>query len=102
VPIASIEHIEVDEKGTARVAGTRSQVVNIVMDTLNDMAPAQIHEQYPQLSLAQIHAALAYYYDYKSQIDEEIGRELEELDALRARSYQPSRDELLERLPSDD
>jgi len=84
VPIASIEHIEVDERGTARIAGSRSRVINIACDTMNGMTPAQIHEQYPHLSLAQIHAALAYYYDHKSQIDEEIRRELTEVDSLRA------------------
>ena len=96
-----IPYIEVDEKGTARVAGSRSKVINIVMDTMNGMAPGEIHEQYPHLSLAQIHAALAYYYDHKSQIDQEIRRELEEVDALRTKSNQPSRDELLKRLSSD-
>lgn len=100
MPIASIEHIEIDDKGTARIAGNRSRVVNIVIDALNGMTPAQIHEQYPHLSLAQIHSALAYYYDHKPQMDEQIQRELAEYIALRGKSNQPSRDELLRRLPS--
>jgi uncharacterized protein (DUF433 family) len=94
----AIEHIEVDDSGTARVAGTRSRVINIVLDTLNGLSPAQIHEAYPHLSLAQIHAALAYYYDHKVQIDAEIDRELGNVDSLRRNSTQPSREELERRL----
>jgi hypothetical protein len=47
MPTVAIEHIEVDESGTARVPGTRSRVINIVLDTLNGLTPAQIHEAYP-------------------------------------------------------
>ncbi|HSZ55310.1 MAG TPA: hypothetical protein VK797_06605 [Tepidisphaeraceae bacterium] len=40
MPTVAIEHIEVDDSGTARVAGTRSRVINIVLDTLNGLSPA--------------------------------------------------------------
>jgi uncharacterized protein (DUF433 family) len=96
MPTVAIEHIEVDESGNARVAGTRSRVINIVLDTLNGLTPAQIHEAYPPLSLAQIHAALAYYYDHKAQLDAEIEEELCDVDSLRRQSGQPSRDEVLQ------
>src|SRR5688572_17237555 len=78
--IAAIEHIEVDDKGVARVKGSRSKVEQIVMDTMNGLTPEQIHEAYEHLSLAQIHAALAYYYDHKEAIDADIkaGREMVE------------------------
>jgi uncharacterized protein (DUF433 family) len=78
--IAAIEHIEVDEKGVARVIGSRSKVEQIVMETMNGLTPDQIHEYYPHLSLAQIHAALAYYYDHKEVIDADLkaGREMVE------------------------
>ena len=57
-----------------------------------------MHEAYPPLSLAQIHAALAYYYDHKAQLDAEIEEELCDVDSLRRQSGQPSRDELVQRL----
>ena len=97
MPTVAIEHIEVDGSGTARIAGTRSRVINVVLDTINGMTPAQIHEAYPHLSLAQIHAALAYYYDHKDEMDASIELELREADALRSQSTQPSREELLAR-----
>ena len=33
-----------------------------------------MHFQYPHLSLAQIHAALAYYYEHQEELDAEIIR----------------------------
>jgi uncharacterized protein (DUF433 family) len=95
----SIEHIEVDKSGTARIAGTRSRVINVVLDKRNGMTPDEIHAQYPHLSLAQIYAALAYYYDHQSELDSQIERELRDLEALRGNNDQsPRRQELEARL----
>ena len=69
----SVEHIVLDENGIARLAGTRIKVQHLIearkagVDT-----PEKLHEAYPHLSFAQIHAALAYYYDHQSAIDEQI------------------------------
>jgi uncharacterized protein (DUF433 family) len=81
--IAAIEHIEVDEKGVARIVGTRAKVRMIVIDTMNGLTPDQIHESYPHLSLAQIHAALAYYYDHREAIDAEIRAAAELVERMR-------------------
>jgi hypothetical protein len=43
----------------------------------------QIRAQYPHLSLAQIHAALAYYYDHQPELDARIAQTLRETDTLR-------------------
>ncbi|MER3482687.1 MAG: hypothetical protein C4332_05585 [Meiothermus sp.] len=32
----------------------------------------QLHEQFPHLSLSQIHSALAFYYDHTEEIDRQI------------------------------
>lgn len=45
-------------------------------------SPEEIHFQYPHLTLAQIHSALAYYYDHKEQVDSEIAVQLERVDRL--------------------
>jgi len=98
MPVISMEHIELDERGVARIAGSRSRVVNVVLDTRNGLTPQEIHRQYPHLSLSQIHAALAYYYDHEPEIDAEIERELREVETLRAQAPGPMRDEVLSRL----
>jgi uncharacterized protein (DUF433 family) len=70
--IVAIEHIEVDERGVAKIVGTRTKVRQIVMDTRNGLSPEDIRTQYPHLRLAQIYAALAYYHDHKAELDAEI------------------------------
>jgi uncharacterized protein (DUF433 family) len=66
-------HIELDAKGWPCVAGARTRVIDIAMDQIAYKWDAeQIHRQHPHLSLAQIHSALAYYYDHQAQLDAEI------------------------------
>ena len=76
--VVPLEYIEVDDRGVAKLIGSRSKVRQVVMDVQNGMTPEQVHDAYPHLSMAQIHAALAYYYDHKEQVDAEIeeGRRL--------------------------
>lgn len=72
---ATISHIEIDETGVARIAGTTTKVIEIALDKLaHESSPEEMHFQYPYLSLAQIHAALSYYYDYQLELDAEIQR----------------------------
>jgi uncharacterized protein (DUF433 family) len=78
-------HIMIDDRGIARIGATRSRVVDVVLDRrINGWSPEQIHEQYPHLSLAQIHAALAYYYDHQAELDVKIEQERQRADELRA------------------
>ena len=59
-------HIEVDDAGVARVAGTRLKVIHLVMDqAAHGSTPEQMQGQFPPLTLAQIYAALTYYHDHK-------------------------------------
>ena len=47
-------------------------------------SPEELHFQYPFLTLGQIHSALAYYWDHREAMDQEIERRLKETDQLRA------------------
>jgi uncharacterized protein (DUF433 family) len=77
--------IAFDDRGIPRVAGSRSRVVDIVLDQqVQGWTPEQIREQHPHLNLAQIHAALAYYHSHKTELDESIERGLRMVDDLRA------------------
>jgi uncharacterized protein (DUF433 family) len=97
--IASINHIVLDEKGIAWIEGTRTKVVEIVLDhTAWGMSPSEIHDNYPPLTLAQIHAALAYYYDHKERFDAEMAEAAKSDEALRAASLDsPARRKLREK-----
>jgi uncharacterized protein (DUF433 family) len=71
-------HIESDSTGTPIVHGTRTKVIEIVLDRLAHHWDAdEIQRQHPHLTLAQIHAALGYYYDNQAELDEQLRRSLE-------------------------
>ncbi|MEX2215616.1 MAG: DUF433 domain-containing protein [Phycisphaeraceae bacterium] len=83
--IAAINHIEVDERGVAYIAGTRMKVHILVGQMqVNHFTFEQLLEGYPSLSLAQLHAALAYYYDHKDEIDQYAERVREESRQMQA------------------
>jgi uncharacterized protein (DUF433 family) len=76
-------HIELDDNGVAWIDDTKVKVIEVVMDKIaHGSSPEEMHFQYPHLSLAQIHAALAYYYDNQAALEAEIERRWEEADAL--------------------
>lgn len=78
--------IELDADGVAWVAGSGTKVIEVALDKLaHGSSPEEMHFQYQHLSLAQIHAALAYYYEHQSTLDTEIQRRWLEVNELAAR-----------------
>ena len=73
------------------------KVIEVALDKLaHGWSPEETHFQHPHLSLAQIHAALAYYYDHQPELDAEIERRLRYADELAKRSLEsPLRKKLL-------
>src|SRR5438128_1701977 len=86
MPIAAtIPHIRLDEQGRPWVDETNVKVIEIVLDHLAYGWSAEtIQENHPHLSLAQVYAALAWYYDHQTEMDAEIDRQRERLQAMRA------------------
>lgn len=66
--------------GKARIEGSRICVLDVVYTHKAGRTPEQIQVEYPDLNLAQIHAALSYYYANSEEIEAEIrrGQEWEE------------------------
>jgi uncharacterized protein (DUF433 family) len=58
--------------GKACIDGTRIRVNNVVFLHQDGANDEKIREAYPDLTPAQIHAALAYYYDNRDEIDAEL------------------------------
>jgi uncharacterized protein (DUF433 family) len=89
-------HIEINANGVAIVSGTTTKVIEIVQDHLAHHWHAEdICRQYPYLSLAQVHAALTYYYDHEQEMQAEIERVRREVADIRARHFDPTlRDKL--------
>lgn len=84
----STEHIEITPGvcgGKPRIAGHRIKVQHVaIWHERMGMSPEAIVEEYPQLSLADVHAALTYYHDYRERIDADIKEGEEFADRLRA------------------
>ena len=68
----SAEHIALTPGvcgGKPRIANTRIRVQDIyVWHELKGQSPDEIVSKFPQLSLADVHAALAYFWDHKDEI----------------------------------
>ncbi len=83
--IEAINHISLDASGTAWVRDKNVKVLEIVQDHLAyGWSADTIHEQHPGLSLAEVHSALAFYYDHTAEIEKQISGLGEELGKLRA------------------
>ena len=81
--IVATAHIHRDEQGVAWIDDTNVKVIEVVLDTLaHGSSPEEIHLQYSHLSLAQIHAALSYYYDHQDVFDTLIEQQLQEVETL--------------------
>ncbi|MBI4613169.1 MAG: DUF433 domain-containing protein [Planctomycetes bacterium] len=70
-------HIESDPDvcaGLPRIAGTRIRALDIVALHRQGLSPLEMLDSYDCLTLGQVHAALAYYFDHQ----EEVERQFEE------------------------
>ncbi|HJX29093.1 MAG TPA: DUF433 domain-containing protein [Thermoanaerobaculia bacterium] len=68
-------HIEHDERGIPFIAGSTMKVVELVMaQRAHGWSPEELHFQHPNLSLGEIHSALAYYWDHQGDLDRDIER----------------------------
>jgi uncharacterized protein (DUF433 family) len=90
--------------GRPRIAGTRIKVEHVYnWVERQGMTPAQVVTNYPHLSMAQVHAALAYYWSHQDEIQRDIA-EGEKLVAEMKAKAGPSKlqDKLAEAYGKDD
>jgi uncharacterized protein (DUF433 family) len=85
--VPPLTHIHLDEKGVAWIDETNVKVIEVVLDKkAHGSSPEEMHYQFPHLSLAQIYAALTYYYDHQIELDAEIERRLQQVEAWKAQT----------------
>lgn len=85
ITTAAAAHVHVDDEGVAWIDDTNVKVMEVALDKLAyGWSPEEIHLQHSHLSLAQIHAALSYYYDHREEFDAQIERDLQEVEAMAA------------------
>lgn len=94
-----ISHIWLDANGVAWIDRTNTKVIEVVQDKVaHGWSPEEIHYQHSHLSLAQIHAAFAFYYDHKDELDADMERRYQEVERLQAEAGEsPVRKKLRER-----
>ncbi len=84
------KHIEITPGicgGKPRIAGHRITVHNIaIWHERMGHSPDQIVEQFPQLTLADVHAALAYYFDHLAEINQQIDADRASADQMAAQA----------------
>ncbi|MDA0834978.1 MAG: DUF433 domain-containing protein [Planctomycetota bacterium] len=84
------EHIELNDDGVPMISGTTMKVVELVLDHLAyGWSPAELHLQYPHLTLGMVHSALAYYWDHQQEIDEDIERRLKKVEEYKKKFGEP-------------
>jgi len=86
-PATESTHIECTPDccgGKPRIAGHRIRVQDIVLWTEQGQSPDEIVASFPQLSLADVHAALAYYHDHRVEIDRQIREDDEFIHRMKA------------------
>lgn len=72
--------------GRPCIAGTGLRVTDVVMATIfHDRSPGEIASDY-DISLAEVYAALAYYYQHKPKLDLDIREQID-----RAQTYKQQR-----------
>lgn len=83
--------------GQPCIVGTSLRVIDIVMAmTYAQRSPAQLARDY-ELSLAQVHAALVYYYCNKDEIDEVMREDIRQgLELAQAGRGRPEKSQLLQ------
>jgi uncharacterized protein (DUF433 family) len=68
--------------GRLRIEGTRITVNQVVVWYKQGYSPEEIADQYPQLTLAQVYAALTFYHANKKEVEADLTNEKLEADKL--------------------
>jgi uncharacterized protein (DUF433 family) len=90
-PAPDPEHLIVKTPGVCggqpRIAGTRIKVKHVYtwVERMG-MTPAQVVAEYPHLTMAQVYAALAYYWSHQEEIQQDIEKEGRLVAALKAKA----------------
>jgi uncharacterized protein (DUF433 family) len=77
--------------GRVRIAGTRVTVLQIVTFYKQGETPEEMTLNFPHVSLAQIHAALAYYYAHQAAVEQELAEERAEFERFERQHSQAKR-----------
>ena len=73
MPATAWPFIWLDDTGVPIIEGTRTKVIEIALDRLaHEWSADEICRQHAGLTLPQVHAALGYYFDNRTECDRQI------------------------------
>jgi uncharacterized protein (DUF433 family) len=82
--VTQMPHISFDQQNRPWIARANTKVIEVALSHVAYGWSAEVlHENYPHLSLAEIYAALAYYYDNKEEMDRAIEEQYERVEQMR-------------------
>lgn len=82
--VTSYAHVVVDEQGVPWIEGANTKVVELIAEVkAYGWSPEELAYQHPHLNLAQVHSALAYYWDHRAEIDADYERREELAESIR-------------------
>jgi len=85
------EHI-ILEKNIPFIAGTGTKVIELVLNSkAYGWSPEELHFQHPHLTLGQIYSALAYYWDHKEELENDIERRLNRVERIKRTIVAPTK-----------
>jgi uncharacterized protein (DUF433 family) len=97
---ATPNDIRLDDRGVAWIGDTNVKVLEVALELLaHGCRPEEIQEQHQgHLTLAQIYAALAWYYAHREEMDADIQRQVQHFDQLRSQTLDSPGRQRLRRL----
>lgn len=92
------DYFDFENPNGIRIKSTRMNLEDVVYAALRGETPGQIAHNFRSLTLEQVHAALAYYYRNREQVEDYMRRQEAEYDADKARHEQGERPDVVKRL----
>lgn len=84
------EHVVLSDSRVPLISGTTMKVMELILaQAAYGWSAEELHIQFPQLTLGQIHSALAYYWDHRDELDGDLEKRIEKVDNIK-KSVPPS------------
>jgi len=78
------EHVGLNKAQVPVILGSTMKVIELVLAHLAyGWSPEELHFQFPHLTLGQIYSALAYYWDHREELDQDIENRLSSVGQFR-------------------
>jgi uncharacterized protein (DUF433 family) len=78
------EHVVLNDAHVPLIGGTTMKVVELVLaQAAHGWSAEELNVQFPHLTLGQIYSALAYYWDHREELDDDIEKRIKAVDRIR-------------------